>query len=281
MTTKKATKKAVAAGEDKELSTVPSFMAEIAQDSGAGLEGADKDSFAIPFLRILQALSPQCTEGDGARIPEAKPGFLFNTVTKEVWDGQAGLDFYPVAFERKFLRWAPRGSAQTYLGAIDPEVAAQMEFDGEIQRHEGRLYFPHDGQVNPKKCDLLTDTRFHYGLIGENGSSKVARVLLALASTQIKRSKQLMAILNESRIMAGGRLVTPPTWVNRIALKTRFEQNDEGSWHSVEFTPNGHITEEEIYQAGKSFHTAIAAGAVKKDYAPAEEAEQPDASEGF
>ena len=50
---------------------------DFAADDGMGTEGADKDSFAIPFLSILQPLSPQVAEG----AEGAKAGRFINSVT--------------------------------------------------------------------------------------------------------------------------------------------------------------------------------------------------------
>ena len=55
-------------------------------DSGMGFEEVDKDDFQIPFVRILQALSPQLKKSDASYIEGASQGDIFNTVTHQVWD---------------------------------------------------------------------------------------------------------------------------------------------------------------------------------------------------
>jgi hypothetical protein len=254
--------------EETAQNLVPVAAFDISSDTNQGLEGADKDSFAIPFLRVLQKISPQCDEASGQYIEGAKGGQLFNSVTGELYDGKEGVIFLPCAFQRRFLRWAPRGSDGGYKGEYTPEDVALMKADGRVVELEGRLYFPaDDGSVSEKKCDRLTDTRAHYGLVLNNGVA--SPVLFALGSTQIKKSKLLMTLLSGAKIKSGDKLVTPPTWMNRIKVTTTLESNDQGSWYGVKFEADGFITDRDLYEAGRDFHNAAQSGAQKANFAEA------------
>jgi hypothetical protein len=124
-----------------------------------------------------------------------------------------------------------------------------------------------DGEVDEKRSDYLKDTRSHFGVM-EDGT----QVLLSLASTQIKKSKQLMSMLKTAQVeVAEGKRMTPPTWMNRISIKTVKESNDSGSWWGVKFEADGFLEDVSLYAAGKAFHDAIAEGEVKVNYAAAEE----------
>jgi hypothetical protein len=243
------------------------FGFDFQKDVGAGMEGADKDSYAIPFLRVLQKMSPQCDEADSAYVEGAKPGMFFNSVTNKVYEGKEGITFLPCAFQRRFLEWAPRGAeGQGYRGELLPEDVAELQADGRVKNVEGRLYVAdEEGDVSEKKSNRLSDTRSHFGLIVVEGEA--SQVLLALSSTQIKKSKQLMSILSSAKVTTADGAVTPPTWMNQIKMTTVQEQNDQGSWYGVRFEPNGFITSAELYAAGKSFHDAINAGEVGADFA--------------
>jgi len=240
----------------KELKPKESTELDFAADVGQGMENADKDSFAIPFLRVLQKISPQCDENDAAYLPAAKGGMLFNTVTSKLYPD--GVIFLPCAFQRRFIVWAPRGSESGFKGELLPEEVSAMRADGRIVESDGRLYI---GEANEKKADRVVDTRSHFGIVVDDDGW--SQVVLPLASTQIKKSKQLMSILSSARING----VTPPTWMNQIKIIPVLESNDQGSWYGVRFEPAGYINSEELYQAGKAFHAAIAAGEAKVTYA--------------
>ena len=56
--------------------TAVAMPLDFSADAGMGMEGADKSSFAIPFITMLQGLSPQLETVEGA-----KPGLFINTIT--------------------------------------------------------------------------------------------------------------------------------------------------------------------------------------------------------
>jgi len=235
-------------------------------DVGAGMEGADKDSYAIPFLRVLQSTSPQVNEANGAYIEGAKPGMILNTATRKVYDGKKGVILLPCAFQRRFIRWAPRGSDQGYKGEYLPSEVDAMEESGMAVRHEGPLYALDELGETPheKKTDRLNDTRSHFCILEDDDGHSQA--LLALASTQIKKSKQLMSLLSAAKVETANGKVTPPTWMNKIRMTTVHESNDEGDWYGVMFVGEGFIETQDLYDAGKHFYEAVSEGKAKADH---------------
>lgn len=244
---------------------------DIGDDIGGGMEGADKDSFAIPFLRVLQKISPQCDEADAAYVEGAKGGMLYNSVTNRLYDGKEGVIFLPCAFQRRFLQWAPRGTDGGFRGELLPEQVARMRDEGLIVELDGRLYIADEkGEASEKKSDRVVDTRSHFGLVVDGDN--VTQVLLTLSSTQIKKSKQLMSILSAAKVKTAAGLVTPPTWMNQVRITTVLESNDQGSWYGVKFEPEGFVSSKDVYDAGKAFHEAISAGEAKANFAEAADA---------
>lgn len=272
-----ADKKAVAAKDDSALVGVD-FM----QDAGAGMEKTDKESFAIPFLRALQKNSPQVDEADAGYVAGAKAGQLFNSVTQELFEGKDGVTFLPCYFQRTFLRWAPRGADGGMKGEYSPEEVAELRASGAVREVEGRLYFPDEsGEVNPKKCDHLADTRSHFGILVDDKTGEAQQVLLALTSTQIKKSKRLMSMLNSVKVKGPNGLVTPPTWVNRIKLTTALESNSEGNWYGINVERDGFIQDQSLYDTGKAFYETIKAGEAKVNYAETAPGAGGEASDKF
>lgn len=263
-----ATKKAAASA----VATTDLGDIDFTADVGAGMEGAGSEAFAIPFLKVLQTNSPEVDEASSKFLPGAKPGMLLNTVTGDLFDGKEGVQFVPCAYQRRFLRWAPRGSStQGFRGEMLPEEVAALRNDNKLVEHEGRIYFPlDDGRVDDKRCDRVTDTRSHFGLALKDGVPH--QVLLPLTSTQIKKSKLLMSLLNQQTVEVNGKRGTAPTFLNLIRITTLKESNDRGSWFGVHFALEGRVPNAAIYEAGKAFHASINAGGVKVNYAEADEA---------
>jgi len=241
----------------KETSRVPAFS--FGADIGTGMEGADKDSFAIPFLRVIQSGSPQVKRTEAQYNPDAKEGMLVNSVTGELFDE---VIIVPCAFQRRFIRWGGEGTPDKgkYKGELYPEDVTAMKAEGKVIEYDGKYSL---------EGDELTDTRSHYVMIiTENGASQA---LFPLTSTQIKKSKQLMSIMSAIKVKVDGKMVTPPTWFNKIKVTTVPEHNDLGSWMGVKFEAVGFVEDKELFDAGTAFHETVAAGAVKVSYT--EEAE--------
>lgn len=260
---------AVQAAEEKNTAVALAF--DMGSDAGAGMETADRDSFAIPFLTVLQKISPQVDEADAKYVEGAKGGQLFNSVTQKLYDGKTGVIFLPCAYQRRFIHWGARGTdGGGFKGEILPEKAMAMLERGEVREIGGKLYFPEaDGSVSEKKSDYLSDTRNHFGILLDTETGETMNCLLSLTSTQIKKSKQLMSLLSAVKVKGANGMVTPPTWANQVRITTVLESNDQGSWYGIRFAPEGFVASQELYDMGKEFHRMITEGEVKANYAEA------------
>ena len=75
---------AVAKAKSAELST--DLMDDIFASAGEGA-AFDSSEMQIPFVRLLQALSPQLNKKKAEYIEGASSGDAFNNVTNQYWDG--------------------------------------------------------------------------------------------------------------------------------------------------------------------------------------------------
>lgn len=240
------------------------------EDAGHGLENLDQDTLAIPFLKILQSGSDEVKEMKAAYIEGAKAGMFFNTVTGELFDGKKGVLFLPCAFERKYLRFAPRGEGG-FKGELPPEIVTDYLNSGKAHRDdEGKIWF---------EGDNLFDSRNHFGLVSGDGEEWTS-VLLNLRSTQIKKSRKLLSILSNIRVDNGsGQRVCPPSWVNMIRLTSAAESNDSGDWYGINVAHEGFIQSADVYAQAKDLHKSIKANEVKTDFSAMEN--QPQQSNEF
>lgn len=218
---------------------------------GRGFEEADAESYAIPFLAVLQKSSPAADPDDAAYIKGAKAGMFMNTVTHDLF---TETQIIPCAYQRRFNRWAPLDSGGGFKGTFLPSVIQTMEAEGRIaQNEEGRWFFAlPDGTINEKKCDILTDTRMHYCLLilPEGGTTNV---LISMSRTQLKKSKQWMTLMQTR----GGDM-----WDTVYAASTKIEENDKGKWSGWVLAVERETTSEER-QAGQDFYQSVQSGKVK------------------
>ena len=242
MASKKTTSNAVAETKTTALA-IP--LADFAADAGMGMEGADKASFAIPFLSVLQGLSPQLETVDGA-----KPGLFINTITNELFKEVLVV---PCAYQRRFLRWAPREAGGGYKGEFNP-----------VDIETGKIVtVPNDKGQPTIEGDLLKDTRNHFVLVQtESGTWQPA--LLSLSSTQIKKSKRWMSLIQGIEMRAAnGKPFNPPAFSHIYRLKCVKEENSQGSWWGIEISIEEPVGDADLYAKAKAFHASVASGDIE------------------
>ena len=67
---------------------------DIFENAGDGAS-FDSSEMQIPFVRILQAMSPQLSKKKPEFIEGASQGDVYNTVTSQYWDGEEGIVVIP------------------------------------------------------------------------------------------------------------------------------------------------------------------------------------------
>lgn len=236
----------------------------------AGFEGADKDSFAIPFLQLLQKMSPKVDEDHAEYIKGAKAGMLLNTVTGKLYDGKNGVLIIPAAYKRSFILWGGREGDGGFKGEFTvEEFEALSKDETKVKVVEGRAYVPDaDGNINEKKSDYYADTRSHFVIILEEDGS-YGSAILSMASSQIKASKKLMTSLQQKKVSTPKGLQTPPTFANIVRVTTSGRSNDQGSWSGVDFELVGLVSDRNHYEAAREFYRTIVSGEMKADYSKA------------
>ena len=223
------------------------------RDSGAGFENADRDSYALPFLVILQKMSPQCDEDSDGYVDGAKPGMFFNTATGELFDGKEGVLLVPFEFQRKFNEWVPREQGGGFRGSYPADKVNVSSFS----RDESGRFINEAG-------NHIIDTRYHFCLLlTEEGPQPV---VFSLTSTQIKKSRNWMTQMQSIKLVGkSGKKFTPPTFSHVYKATTIGESNEKGDWKGVKIEID-HLLgdgEEHIYDAAKEARSQVSSGKAK------------------
>jgi hypothetical protein len=215
----------------------------LAGQSNVGMEDADRESFAIPFLVVLQKMSPQLDRNDPEYIETAKEGNILNTATREVYDGDEGILVTNVAFKRSFTKWGLREKGGGYKGEYAPsDPITQTTKEDEKRRN-----------ILPGGAEQLVDTRLHGVLL--MGDSGLQASLIAMTSTNIKASKRWMTDMKEKQ-----KTDQLPTFAHIYKLTTIPDSNELGSWYKWSVAYVGPVTEQEHIDAAVAFHTALTSG---------------------
>lgn len=231
---------------------VPALAATYEQFDNAGFENATADSYAIPFLAILQSGSPQVKKSNGKYIEGATEGCLLNTVQNTILDGEEGVLVIPCAYRQGFVEWIPRDSGGGFVTEYAPHEAPRSERDD-----EGRDVLPNGNE--------LQDTRYHSVLLlNEDGTC--SPIVIAMTRTQVKKSKRWMSLMQDIKFPKadGSGTYTPPMFSHVYRLRTIPETKDEYSWYNWEVEKVEMIEDGAIVAQAKKFHDAIMAGEVRE-----------------
>lgn len=229
------------------------------EDAGKGMEEADKASFAIPFLVVLQSNSPQIET-----VPGAKAGMFLNSVTDELYET---VEVVPVAFQRRYLAWMPRESGGGFKGEYP---VAKVEGDGNPLGWQRKKDAKGNEQMFLPDGSILRDTRNHFILV-INKEGQTMQAVFSFASTQVKKSKRWMSRIQSIQLKDDkGKFFNPPSFSHIYKCSTVKEENDKGSWRGIQIDLVGPVTNPELYLAAKHFHQLIVAGKVEVSPPPSE-----------
>jgi hypothetical protein len=197
--------------------------------AGLGFDRQTADDVAIPFLNIIQPLSPELQGDASEKIPGAQAGMMFNSVTKELFSGETGVVFQLCDTKQEFVEWKPRDKGGGFVGVhgVDSEVvvaarAASTKF----------------GKYTSKEGNDLVQTFNTVGLLHRTASleEQIASgtpeaMVIAFTSTKIKSYRAIMTRL--SNFMHG----KVPLFAHRVKITTVREQRDKGISYNFRIEP--------------------------------------------
>lgn len=186
--------------------------------AGAGFENQTSDDYTVPFVRILQAISPILTER-----PELKQGMLLNTVTGEAVEGKDGIVFVPSTTQHAYIEFKPRASGGGFVAAHTPtsDVVARA-------KAESKTY----GDYKTPEGNELTENFSVYG-VSLDADGIPSSAVIAFSGAMIKKYKSWMTTAKTIQIkLANGRLIAAPLFAHRYRLKTVVDKAPKGSFYN-------------------------------------------------
>lgn len=234
-------------------------------DAGGGWENTSQDDFTIPFLAIVQAMSPQVSETEAEYIDGAKPGMLLNTATQELFDGKEGVEFVPCYTQHLFVEWKNRqtdggGFVGIHLGDSDIVAAAKKA---------STVFGKYNVPVEDGTDHDLVETFYIYGIIVKDDEI-VGPCMISFSSTKIKAYKSIMTPLRQVK----GK---PPLFAFKLRITTVAEKNTKGTFHNFKLAPaNGNAVDSLIapdhsfFLVAKEFKDQVAEGNAKVNHGGAD-----------
>jgi len=218
--------------------------------ANAGMEevGGIED-LAVPYISILQALSPQVKKADGAYIEGAAEGMIYNNVTKDVMDGDEGITVIPCFYTKSKVEWNLReeGGGLVAVHPWNADIPTTKD-------DRGRNITENNTQI--------VDTRtFFVVQITKDG---VAPAVINFTSTQAKKARQWNSLINSIQLEGTNGKYTPPMFSSIYKLTTVPESNKKGSWFGWSIERIGFVDPKSAeFQAAKKLYQDAKAGMVQ------------------
>lgn len=182
------------------------FLEEV-KDSNVELGMSD---ITIPFLKILQKLSPQCDEENEEFVKGAKPGAFMNSLTGKVYG--KSIKVIPIYYTKNYIEWKPNRGGLVKVHDIEPDMIDKSDYS------EWKL----------PNGNLIVETMNYYCLLADDIGSGV--VVFSLTSSALKYARAWNTQINTTRLDNGNKA---PFFSSVWELSTKQNKNDSGTWHTI------------------------------------------------
>ena len=226
----------------KKAKTDVALASMFEEDKAGGMQGMDSDDFAMPFLRVLGQLSPEVNERDAKYVEGAKAGMIFNTVTKQTYDGEKGLNVIPCGYKREYVEWSDRGEGTSAPVAIHPVSSGIIKDATRGADWKDRL----------PSGNYLENTASYFVL-----TEDLQTALISMKSTQLKVSRNWNSMMNSIKLKGEAGLFTPAAYSHVYNLSTVQQSNDKGTWFGWSVSKVGPVQDKNVYEAAKQFASNV------------------------
>jgi hypothetical protein len=216
------------------------------------IDNLPREAFAIPFLKLLQPLSPEVSKKMDGYVEGAKPGMFYNTVSGRLHEGNVTV--VPAYTEVNWVEWVPKDKGGGLVAVYPPGHVRILE----AKNVEGKLWLPND--------NILEETHQHYCVMVDPADGSLDGVLLNMKGTQRRESRRWNSQIRTAQVEHKGQLHAAKPWHYAYILGSVEAANEKGSWFKWEVKGRGRSTVEQM-RAARDFARAVQGGERKADLA--------------
>jgi len=212
------------------------------QDQAGGMEEMKSGDFAMPFLRVLGQLSPEINERDAKYVQGAKAGMIFNTATKQAYDGVEGVNVIPCGYKREYVEWSDRGEGTSAPVATHSVGSGIIDDTTRGADYKDRL----------PNGNYLENTASYFVMLPDT-----QQALITMKSTQLKVSRSWNTMMNTIKLEGKDGLFTPAAYSHVYKLSTVQQSNDKGTWFGWAIEKVGPVQDKITYETAKKFAMSV------------------------
>lgn len=230
----------------KDMASTTDNLPRVQHGVPEGLEDATSDSYALPFIQLLQPGSPVCkVEG---RHESVQPGRFYDNISGVAYKT---LTVIPVLFQARWVEWQSRRQGGKFVG-VHLQKPATAEYRMNAQG-KNCLLMPNDNEI--------VDSRQYYVLF-QDADKFWNPALIVMKSTGIKISKMWntqMRMNREVVVGEGGRPenVVKPIYTRSYEIFAHLENNDLGDWYNWQVRAIPAALDAATIAEGKAFYALL------------------------
>ena len=202
----------------KKEAPLPSIM-DLEASAGQGSEYVTARDTKLPILKILYASSEVLAESSGKYNANAKQGDIYNETTGNLYKGKDGIIVVPCLYINTFNEWKDRGDSKGRPVGIHLDPAIMRD----TKRGE-------DNKDRLPNGNYIEDTGNHFVYILDKDYNPIETALIAMKSTQKKKSKTWNSMMQSRRLQGSKGFFCPPSWATAYKLITTKESNSGNNW---------------------------------------------------
>jgi hypothetical protein len=185
-----------------------------------GFEGTRQEDLGVPFLSILQDLSPQIRKSDPnyatKKIDGAQPGDIINSLTNTiVWrGGDEPMSFIPCWHERMYVEWkAKRGGFVKAHKNIAILNECKRDADGNDVLGNG---------------NVIMTTSYFFGYAIMKGEK--LNCVIGMTSAGLKEARDWINSMMAIRLQGPKGSYQPPMFSHIYGLSSTLKRKDNNAW---------------------------------------------------
>lgn len=200
---------------------------------------ADSSETKLPFINVLQALSPEVQEGT---VEGAKPGMFINSVSKQIYDGDVGVVFIPAWREHVYLEFVPRKQGGGFRGkhAFESDFIKQARetHKKNTESYFGKIPLENRGNDNKENTELTEAFTVFGLLLSSDGSEIMGPCAMTFTSTKIAPWRDWRSTQNSYLHPVGdGTKKNPPLFAHLVRVTTVKQTSKDGPFFNVVLQP--------------------------------------------
>lgn len=227
----------------KQSAPVPAYLQQhLEKDHGRGVSLAAEDGI-VPFIRIIQQLSPEIKKNHEKFIKGAEVGDIYlKGALDPIVKGDDGIVVQPCAFEKCWVEWVPRSKGGGFVARHKAKPSDVIEKPNPEDPSKTKLFRRSTGNE-------VIETRYHF--VRHEGAPYV----IGFQSTGHTTSREWT---NKIKLLAeGGPIVA---FSRKYKLTTKIKTKNDQEWYLFNIADAGWVESEEEYMAGSAFAAAIESG---------------------